>query len=121
MKKAEAKTKKEEDTLLDSTLDNPIDAQTNKSLTLTWESRYGFRLHPTQEATHQILGTMWRRLQLRQIMADPVRGLHTLESTGGIEPNKKQWAVGDLRLVDPAEDSKNMETNYQVRAVPVRS
>ena len=115
---ADKKSKSEKDTLLDSTLDNPIDPQTNKNLTLTWESCYGFRLHPTQEATHQILGTMWRRLQLRQLMADPVRGLHTLESTGGIEPNKKQWMVGDLRLVDPAEDSKNKETSYQVKANP---
>ena len=74
--------------ITDPILDNPIDAKTNKTLTGTWLQAYGYRLLPTQEATNQILGSMWRSLQNRQIQADPVVGLIKLESTHGIEPWK---------------------------------
>ena len=57
----------ESDRLLDSRLDNPIDKQTNETLTTTWLAKYSYRLHPTQECTHQILGSMWRSLMNRQI------------------------------------------------------
>ena len=55
---------------LDSRLDNPIDKKTNKTLTTTWLARYSYRLHPTQEGTRQILGSMWRSLMNRQITTD---------------------------------------------------
>ena len=50
----------ESDRLLDSRLDNPIDKKTNETLTITWLAKYSYRLHPTPEGTHQILGSMWR-------------------------------------------------------------
>ena len=86
---------------MDPTLDNPIDAKTNKTLTGTRLQAYGYRLHATQEAEKQILGCMWRSLQNRQIQADPVVGLTNLESTHGIEPWKKIKKIGDLRLLGP--------------------
>ena len=117
LSKAADKVRSSEDSLLDVTLDNPIDPKTNKSLTMTWVQAYGYGLHPTQEATNQILGSMWRKLQLRQTQADPVKGLHTLESTGGIEPGKRAWAIGDLRIIDE-NDAKGKEVQYHVRANP---
>ena len=42
------KARDREDTLFDTTLDNPINRRTNKSLSGVWEIQYGFRLHPTQ-------------------------------------------------------------------------
>ena len=79
--------------MFDLTLNNPIDPQTNKLLSQTWLELYGYALHPTMEANHQILGSMWRHLMTRQLRAEEVRGLHTLESTSGIEPGKKQFTV----------------------------
>ena len=90
---------------MDPVLDNTNDTKTNKTLTGTWLQAYGYRLHPTQEATNQILGSMWRSLQNRQIQADPAVAFKALESTHGIEPYKKQWKMGDLRLMT-AEDQK---------------
>ena len=107
----------EEKVMLDPTLDNPIDPRTNELLTKIWKQRYGFRLHPSQEGTHQILGSMWRMLQRRQIVASPVKGLHTLQSTGGIEPTKKQWQVGDLRLLTQ-DEGKEKEVRYRAGANP---
>ena len=117
LSKAADKVRNSEDSLLDMTLDNPIDPKTNRSLTQAWVQEYGFNLHPTQEATVQLLSSMWRKLQLRQTQADVVRGLHTLESTGGIEPGKRAWAIGDLRLVDE-NDAKGKEVLYHVKASP---
>ena len=48
----------ETDRLLDSHLDNPIDKKTNETLTTTWLAKYSYRLHLTQECTHQNLGSM---------------------------------------------------------------
>ena len=95
-------------------LDNPIDAKTNKTLTGSWLQAYGCRLHLTQEGTNQILGSMWRSKQHRQIQADPVVRLKTLESAHGIEPYKKLWEVGDLRLMT-AEEQKSGIHNYSQR------
>ena len=58
---------------------------------------------------------MWRSLQNRQIQADPVIGLKTLESTHGIEPWKKTWKMGDLRLLGP-EDQKGSNKSYSLDA-----
>jgi hypothetical protein len=102
---------------MDVTLDLPIDPATNKCLTATWEAMYGFPLHPTQEGTHQILGSMWRALKNRQLKAEAVKGLYTLESTSGIEPTKKQWKVGDLKLIDDSE-VKNREVSYRHNSNP---
>ena len=66
--------------IMDPILDNPIDAKTDKTLTGTWLQSYGYRLHPIQEATNQILGRIWRSLQHRQIKADPVIGLWSLHT-----------------------------------------
>ena len=115
--KAKDARRDEEERLLDTTLDNPIDPRTNKSLTATWEKLYGFRLHPTQEGTHQILGSIWRKLQVRQIQAEQVKGLHTLESTGGIEPNKKTWDLPGLRLVDDSQ-AKGKQVHCQIKSNP---
>ena len=56
------KSRNQEDTLLDRTLDNPIAPRTNKSLTGVRKDQYGFMLYPTQEGSHQILSSMWRSL-----------------------------------------------------------
>lgn len=100
LQEADSKARQARDTTLDLTLDNPIAADTNKELTDTWKRLYGYRLHPTQEATAQITGGMWRRLQTRQIVAEDVRGLRTLEHASGIVSGKRTWKVGDLRLVE---------------------
>ena len=113
---AETNTKEKEKSMLDLTLNNPIDPQTNKSLSQTWLELYGYALHPTMEANHQILGSMWRHLMTRQLRAEEVRGLHTLESTSGIEPGKKQFTVGKLRLATD-EDSKGKEVQYTTRTL----
>ena len=52
---------------------------------------------------------------MRQIQADPARGLYTLESTGGIERGKRVWNIGDLRLVEN-DQAKNKEVNYNAKA-----
>ena len=114
---AEVEAKTQSKTILDLNLDNPIDPKTNLSLTSTWEKQYGYKLHPTQEATHQILGSVWRHLVTRQIRAEPVKGLHTLESTSGIEPSKRQWKVGDLRLIEE-NDAKGKEVSYRHNSNP---
>jgi hypothetical protein len=117
LQEAESNTKEKEKSMLDSTLNNPIDPQTNKSLSSTWLELYGYALHPTMEANHQILGSMWRHLLTRQLRAEEVRGLHTLESTSGIEPGKKQFTIGDLRLVTE-EDRKGKEVQYRHNSNP---
>ena len=70
-----------EEQIMDPIPDNPIYAKTHKTLAGTWLQSYGYRLHPTEEVTNQILGSMWRCLQHRQIQADAVIGLKTLEAT----------------------------------------
>ena len=60
---------------------------------------------------------MWRQLQSRQIVAGTVKGLHTLQSTGGIEPTKRQWTIGDLRLIENYE-GKDKEVRYRTGASP---
>ena len=56
---ASAAAAKQQDALLmDPEVDNPIDKKTHDSLTRFWLSLYGCRLHPTQEGTHQVLGSM---------------------------------------------------------------
>ena len=114
--KADKQSQADDDVAMDAAIDQPIDPRTNKSLTVTWRQHYGYDLHPTQEATHQILGSLYRALQLRQIKAEPVRGLHTLESTQGIEPKKKIFKIGDLKLLTDADNDK--KTDYSHKANP---
>ena len=60
---ASAASAKQQDALLmDPEVDNPIDKKTHETLPRSWLSMYGCRLHPTQEGTHQVLGSMWRSL-----------------------------------------------------------
>ena len=40
-----------------------------------------------------------------------------LESTGGIEPGKRAWNIGDLRLVE-SDQAKNKEVNDNAKANP---
>ena len=50
---ASAASAKQQDALLmDPEVDNPIDKKTHDTLTSSWLSLYGYRLHPTQEGTH---------------------------------------------------------------------
>ena len=64
---ASAAIAKQQDALLmDPEVDNPIDKKTHDALTRSWLPLYGYRLHPTQEGTHQVLGSMWRFLLSRQ-------------------------------------------------------
>ena len=114
----ETEAEEKEASLLDLRLDNPIDANTNKSLTSTWTALYGFRLHPSQEGTNQILGSIWRRLQTRQLQAEEIKGIHTLQTTGGIEPNKRQWKVGDFKFFDKDEMEKGKEQAFRVSTNP---
>ena len=104
--------------LLDTSLENPIDPKTNTSLSKNWNDLYGVPLHPTQKGTHQILGAMWRQFQLRQIRADPVRGLKTLESTHGIEPNRTAKKMGTFRILDEAENPRPKTIQYQIGSNP---
>ena len=79
---ASAASAKQQDALLmDPEVDNPIDKKTHDTLTRSWLSMYGYRLHPTQEGTHQVLGSMWRSLLRRQITSAPIKALRTLHST----------------------------------------
>ena len=82
------------DRLLDSRLDNLIDKKTNQTLTTSWLAKYSYRLHPTQEGTHQILGSMWRSLMNRRITTDNVKLMRILHSTKGIEPKKQILKLG---------------------------
>ena len=103
---ASASAAKQQDALLlDPEVDNPIDKKTHDSLTRSWISLYGFRLHPTQEGTHQVLGSMWRSLLSRQITSGPIKALRTLHSTHGIEPVKKRLKIGQLDVLTN-EDKK---------------
>ena len=115
-----AKSKKDSqaETLLDVDLDNPIDKDTNKSLAQNWEKEFGFRLHPSQEGNNQILGSMWRRLQLRQTQAEAITGIQTLESTGGIKPGKRLWKMGDMKILVDNEEAKDSDVQYHIKANP---
>ena len=53
---SEAEARERENLILDNRIDNPIDKKTHDTLTEVWLARYGSRLHPTQEGTHQIMG-----------------------------------------------------------------
>ena len=86
----EAEATVRESLILDNRVDNPIDRKTHDTLTKVWLSRYGIRLHPTQEGTHQIMGSMWRSLQTRQTMTEKVKSLRTIHSTQGIDPDRKK-------------------------------
>ena len=56
---ASAASAKQQDALLmDPEVDNPIDKKTHDTLTRSWLAMYGYRLQPTQEGTHQVLGSM---------------------------------------------------------------
>ena len=92
---ASAASAKQQDALLmDPEADNPIDKKTHDTLTRSWLSIYGYRLHPTQEGNHQVLGSMWRSLLSRQIISSPIKALRTLHSTHGIEPVKNALRLG---------------------------
>ena len=64
-----------EEQIMDATLHHPIDAKTNETFTATSLRSYKYRQHPSQEATNQILGSMWRSPQIRQIPAETGMGL----------------------------------------------
>ena len=63
LQRTEKQAHEAEDKIVDPVFDNLIAAKTNKTLTGFWLQAYGYRLHPTQEATNQILGSMWGRSQ----------------------------------------------------------
>ena len=64
-------------------LDHSINTNVSETLTTTWLARYSYRLHPTQEGTHQILGSMLRSFMQRQISTENVKSLRTLHFTKG--------------------------------------
>ena len=115
---ASAESAKQQDALLmDPEIDNPIDKKTHDSLTRTWLSLYGYRLHPTQEGTHQVLGSMWRSLLSRQITSGPIKALRTLHSTHGIEPVKKRLKIGQLDVLTN-EDRKPSTQSHVLNQNP---
>ena len=59
---------------------------------------------------------MLRRLQTRQIEAVPAEGMKTLESTCGIEFNKRGDEVGELRILIPKEEAKGSEVAFSFKA-----
>ena len=85
----------ESDRLPDSPLDNPIEKKINETFITTWLARYSYRLHPSQEGTHQILRGMRRSLMNRQITSDNVKALRTLHFTKGIEPKTHILKFGE--------------------------
>ena len=84
---------------MDPEVDNPIDKTAHDTLTRSWLFMYGYRLHPSQEGTHQVLGSMWRSLLSRQITSASINALRTLHSTHGIEPVKKRIQIGEHDLL----------------------
>ena len=88
---------------MDSRVDHPIDRKTHDTLTKVRLSRYGIRLHPTQEATRQIMGSMWRALQTRQTITETINSFCTIHFTQGIEPEKKLMKMGDFNLLHPEQ------------------
>ena len=99
LQRSEQQALEESDRLLDSRLDNPIDKKTNETLTTSWLAKYSYRLHPTQEGTHQILGSIWRSLMNRQMTKDNVKSMRTLHSTNGIEPKKQILILGLVQML----------------------
>ena len=115
---ASAAAAKQQDALLmDPEVDKPIDKKTHDSLTRSWLSLYGYRLHPTQEGAHQVLGSMWRSLLSRQITSSPIKALRTLHSTHGIEPVKKRLKVGQLDILTN-EDKKTSNQSHGLNQNP---
>ena len=103
---------------LDETVSNPINPKTNGALTKTWIALYGYKLPGSQEGSHQILGAMYRSLLSRRIQANVVRGMVTLESTNGLETNKKQWKLGNVRFIGE-EDMKEKTDTYSIKSNPL--
>ena len=112
----ESEARERENLMLDNRVDNPIDRRTHDTLTKVWLARYGIRLHPTQEGTHQIMGSMWRSLQTRQIITENVKSLRTIHSTQGIEPEKKTMMIGNLTALCP--EQKRNDNGYSIGANP---
>ena len=112
----ESEARERENLLLDNRVDNPIDRRTHDTLTKVWLSRYGVRLHPTQEGSHQIMGSMWRSLQTRQMITEKVKSLRTIHSTQGIEPEKKTMMIGNLTALCP--EQKRNDNGYSIGANP---
>ena len=112
----ESEARERENLMLDNRVDNPIDRKTHDTLTKIWMSRYGIRLHPTQEGTHQIMGSMWRSLQTRQIIAEKVKSLRTIHSTQGIEPEKKTMMIGSLTALCP--EQKRNDNGFSIGGNP---
>ena len=112
----ESEARERESLILDSRVDNPIDRKTHDTLTKVWLSRYGIRLHPTQEATHQIMGSMWRALPTRQTITEYIKSLRTIHSTQGIEPEKKVMKLAELTLLHP--EQKRNHKGYNIGSNP---
>ena len=112
----ESEARERENLMLDNRVDNPIDRRTHDTLTKVWLARYGIRLHPTQAGTHQIMGSMWRSLQTRQIITEKVKSLRTIHSKQGIEPEKKTTMIGNLTALCP--EQKRNDNGYSIGANP---
>ena len=112
----EAEARERENLILDNRIDNPIDNKTHDTLTKVWLSSYGIRLRPTQEATHQIMGSMWSSLQTRQTTTEKVKSLRTIHSTQGIEPDKKTMKLADLTVLCP--EHKRNDNGYSIGTSP---
>ena len=113
----EADTRERENHILDNRVDNPIDKKTHDTLTTVWLARYGFRLHPIREGTHQVMGDMWRALNNRHTITEPVKSLRTLHSTQGIEPEKKIMKLGGFDLLHP--ELKRNDKGYNIGTNPL--
>ena len=97
---------------MDPEVDDPIDMKTR-----SWLSLYGYRLHPTHEGTHQVLGSMWRPLLSRQMKSGPIKALRILRSTHGIEPVKKRIKIGQHDLLTN-EDKKPSNQSHGLNSNP---
>ena len=58
------------------------------------------------------MGSMWRSLQQRQNITEPIKSLRTLHYIQGIEPEKKIMKVGDFNLLHP--ELKRNEKGYNI-------
>ena len=99
----EAEARERENLILDNRVDNPIDKKTHDTLTKVWLSRYGIRLHPTQEGTHQMMGSMWRSLQTRQTTTEKVKIPTYNPLNAGHRPDKKTMKLADLTVLCPEQ------------------
>ena len=63
------------------------------------------------------MGSMWRALQTRQTITEPIKSLRAIHSTQVIEPERKLMRMGDFNLLHP--EQKRNDKGYSIGSNPV--